>query len=77
MMANINVYENLEKRYNSLLLNFTKLQEDLDEANLEISSTRSELDLVELELEEKRLELKKAHDKITILQIVTRARTRC
>ena len=55
--ANRNTYENLQKRYNSLLLNFTKLQEDLDEANLEISSTRSELDLVELELEEKRSEL--------------------
>jgi len=70
MIANIDTYENLEKRYNSLLLNFTKLQEDLDEANLEISSTRSELDLVELELEEKRSELSKAYDKITIFQVV-------
>jgi len=50
------LYENLQKRYNSLLLNFKRLQEDLDEANLETSSTRSELDLIELELEEKQLE---------------------
>ena len=71
IIANINTYENLEKRYNSLLINFTKLQEDLDKANLEISSTRSELDLVELELEEKQSELNKAYDKITIFQVAT------
>lgn len=66
-----NLYEDLQKSYNSLLLNFTRLQEDLDEANLEISSTRYELDLVELELEEKRSELSKAYDKITTFQVMT------
>ena len=71
VIANIDMYENFEKMYSSLLLNFTRLQEDLDEANLEISSTRSELDLVELELEEKRSELNKAYDKITTFQVVT------
>jgi len=69
VVANIDTYENFEKMFNSLLLNFTKLQEDLDEANLEISSTRSELDLVELELEDKRSELNKAYDKIMIFQV--------
>jgi len=70
MIANIDTYENFEKMFNSLLLNVTRLQEDLDEANLEISSIRSELDEVELELEENRSELNKAYDKITIFQVV-------
>jgi len=65
------LYKNLQKRYNSLLLNFTRLQKNLDEANIELSVNRYELDLVELELEEKRSELNKAYDKITIFQVAT------
>lgn len=49
MIANIETYENLEKKYNSLLLNFTKLQEDLDEANLEISSLNERIISLEKE----------------------------
>ena len=70
VIANIDTYENFEKMFNSLLLNVTKLREDLDEANLEIFSIRSELDEAGLELEEKRSELNKAYDKITIFKVV-------
>ena len=65
------LYEDLQKRYNSLLLNYTRLQDDLDDANLELSDTKSELDIMKLELEEKRSELNKASSKITVLQAVT------
>jgi len=71
VVANIDTFENFEKMFKSLLLNVTRLQEDLDEANLEISSIQSELDLVELELEDKRSELNRAYDKITIFKIAT------
>lgn len=61
-----NLYENLQKMYNSLLLNYTRLQDDLDEAKIDLSDIQSELSMVELELEEKRSELNKAYDKITM-----------
>ena len=52
MIANIDTYVNLEKKYNSLLLNFTKLQEDLDEANREISSLNERIMTLEKEASE-------------------------
>lgn len=49
MIANIDTYVNLEEKHNSLLLNLTKLQEDLDEANQEISSLNERIVTLEKE----------------------------
>ena len=49
MIANIETYENLEKKYNSLLQSFTELQEELDDANLEITSLNERIFTLEEE----------------------------
>jgi len=55
-------YEGIEIRYNSFLSNLTKIQEDLDQVNLELSDIRSERDRLQVELEEITSELDLARE---------------